>query len=67
MEAVRQLIRLNAMSGPIRLWAHWRLSLTGVSSCFSAGAEGRGGASHRQRRMMRWQTWRAAELLLVEG
>lgn len=33
--------------------AHWRFSLAGVSSWVSAGAEGRGGASHRQRRMMR--------------
>lgn len=48
---------------PPRAVAHWRLSLAGA---FPSVA-GRGGASHRQRRMMRWQMWREAELLLVEG
>lgn len=49
----------------LRVWAaaHWRLSLAGAL----ASAAGRGGASHRQRRMMRWQMWREAELLFVEG
>lgn len=53
MEAVQQLIGLKDDGQSDQAVAHWRLSLTGVCSCVSAGAEGSGGASHRQRRMIR--------------
>ena len=33
--------------------AQWRFSLTAVCSCVSSEVEGRGGASHKKRRMTR--------------
>lgn len=33
--------------------AHWRLSLTDLCSFKSAGADGKGGDNHRQRRIIR--------------